>query len=135
MAKPRKPGAVDGPALQAWIGRQMDAAVNRLMRRGVVASVKVEAKPAWVLPGTLLIGKIRDQDRLVGFDWFICGDAPLSHIDSSLAATPREAARHFALQWHLDATRLGGAGADLAAKAGALYELVDEDVFWQQGAS
>ncbi|MDT8321291.1 MAG: DUF4826 family protein [Xanthomonadales bacterium] len=119
--------------LQAWIKQRLDAAVQTLMKEGVVESIVVEAKPAWVLPHTLLIGKIRDQARLGGFTWFICGDAPLTHAESSVAATPREAARHFALQWQLRASREGMAGEALAIRAGALYQIVEEDAFWQTG--
>ncbi|MCU0988836.1 MAG: DUF4826 family protein [Xanthomonadales bacterium] len=118
--------------LNAWVKQRMDGAVRELMQRGVVEDVVVEAKPAWVFPFTLLIGRIRDQSGRAGFDWFICGDAPLSHVDSKMAATPREAARHFALQWQLDATRAGEAGADLVKKAEALYELVQQDALWQR---
>jgi hypothetical protein len=130
---PEIPPAATDEQLQAWVKQQLDAAVQVLMKQGPVESIVVEAKPAWVLPYTLLIGKIRDQARLGGFSWFICGDAPLTHADSSVAATPREAARHFALQWQLTAARQGKAGEDLAIKAGALYQIVDEDTFWQQG--
>jgi hypothetical protein len=119
--------------LQAWVKEQLDAAVQVLMKQGLVESIVVEAKPAWVLPYTLLIGKIRDQARLGGFSWFICGDAPLTHADSSVAATPREAARHFALQWHLQAARQGDDGNALAEKADALYQLVEEATLWNLG--
>jgi hypothetical protein len=100
----------------------------------VVESIVVEARPAWVLPYALLIGKIRDKSPSGGFDWFICGDAPLTHVHSSKAGTPREAARHFALQWQLDAARQGPAGAALAEKAGALYQIVEDVSLWRQGS-
>ena len=116
--------------LQAWIRQQYDTAVRELMKRGLVESIVVESRPAWVLPYSLLIGKIRDQSRRGGFDWFICGDAPLTHADSSVARTPREAARHFALQWQIDAARQGQTGAGLAEKAGALYQIVEDASFW-----
>ena len=116
--------------LNAWIKQALDAAVQQLLARGLSDSVVVEAKPAWVMPYVLLIGRFRDHGRQTGFDWFICGDAPLSQVSSKVAATPREAARHFALQWQLDAARAGAAGAELAKKAEALYELVQQDALW-----
>lgn len=116
--------------LNAWIKQALDAAVQQLLARGLSDSVVVEAKPAWVMPYTLLIGRLRDHGRQTGFDWFICGDAPLTQLSSKVAATPREAARHFALQWQLDAARLGDAGVALAQKAEALYELVQQDSLW-----
>jgi len=116
--------------LNAWIKQVLDAAVQQLLARALSDSVVVEAKPAWVFPYTLLIGRFRDHGRKTGFDWFICGDAPLSHVSSKVAATPREAARHFALQWQLDAARLGEAGVELVRKAEALYELVQQEALW-----
>jgi hypothetical protein len=119
-------------ALNKWIKQRMDEAVHELLDRGVAESLLVEAKPAWVFPFTLLIGQLREQGRTAGFDWFICGDAPLSCAPSSVAVTARDAARHFALQWQLDAVRQGEAGNELAQRAGALYELVENDSLWQE---
>lgn len=119
-----------GDKLNAWVKEELHRAVQQLGELGVVGSMVVEAKPAWVLPFTLLIGRVREKSRLVGFDWFISGDAPVTHADSSVAGTPREAARHFALQWQLKAARQGEAGDDLAKKAEALYELVEDDELW-----
>lgn len=117
--------------LDAWIKEQMKAAVPALIDLGLAEAAVVEARPAWVFPYTLLIGQCRDRGRSSGFDWFICGDAPLSHVSSEKAATPRDAARHFALKWQLDAARQGDAGEALARQAEALYELVEEDSLWQ----
>jgi hypothetical protein len=117
--------------LQAWIKQQMDASVPELIKLGLADAVVFEARPAWVFPYTLVIGQCRDRGREKGFDWFICGDAPLSHVGSDVATTPREAARHFALNWQLEAARQGEAGAALAEKAEALYELVENDGLWE----
>jgi hypothetical protein len=127
--------AVPNEKLNAWIKQHMDSAVRELMDLGLAEGVIVEAKPAWVFPFTLLIGRLREHGQLGGFDWFICGDAPTSHVSSTVAATPREAARHFALQWQIDAARQGDAGEDLARKAEALYELVEQDSLWEQMGS
>lgn len=116
--------------LNAWIKEQLHTAVRQLGDLGVVESMVVEAKPAWVLPYTLLIGRVRERSRLVGFDWFISGDAPVTHADHTVAKSPREAARHFALQWQLRAARQGDAGEELARKAESLYEIVEDDEFW-----
>jgi len=120
-----------GEELEAWIKQQLAAAVEELTGKGLVDSIVVEAKPAWVLPFVLLIGKVREQGRAEGFDWFIYGDAPTTVALSTVAVTPRDAARHFALQWHLEASRKGEAGAELARRAEALYELVEENTLWQ----
>jgi hypothetical protein len=101
------------------------------MDRGVVDSLIVEAKPAWILPFQLLIGKVRSRGDSGSFEWFICGDAPTDHLHSSLAETPREAARHFSLKWQLEASRTGSDDL-LSEKAEALYEIVDREEFWDR---
>jgi hypothetical protein len=125
----------DDANLQAWIKDRLQQAVVELGERGVVDSLLVEAKPEWVLPNTLLIGRIRERGRKTGFDWFICGDAPLTHAEHTVASTPREAARHFSLQWQLKAARESNSGDELAQRAEALYELVEDDRFWDDSDS
>jgi hypothetical protein len=122
--------APNDKALRAWIKEQLQSAVRQLGELGVVESMLVEAEPTWVLPFTLLIGRVREKGRALGFDWFISGDAPITHADHTVAKTPREAARHFALQWQLRAARQGDAGEELARKAESLYEIVEDDEFW-----
>jgi SAM-dependent methyltransferase len=117
--------------LKAWIKQKLEMAVHDLMDRGVVESIMVEAKPAWVFPLKVLIGKIREKNQAGGFDWFICGEVPTDHVHSSLASTPREAAKYLALKWQLDATRQDS-DSGLVEKAQALYELVNEESLWQQ---
>jgi len=116
---------------KTWVKQQLDRAVNELMDQGFIESLVVEAKPAWVFPSRILIGKIRERGKAGGFDWFICGESPTGLAPSSLASTPREVARHFALKWQLDAARQKDDGP-LAEQAEALYQLVDEGSLWQQ---
>lgn len=120
-------------AHRAWVKQTMDDAVQELMDRGVVESVVAESRPSWILPFTLLIGQVREHGDTEGFDWFICGDGPTTVATSKVAATPREAARHFALQWQLQAAREGGDGGGLSQKASALYELAEDEEFWESG--
>jgi len=117
--------------LQAWIKQRLDAAVQEITERGLMDSVVLEARPAWFLPFSLLIGQVREHGRGQGFDWFICGDGPTTLAHSTVAASPREAARHFALQWQLTAARQGSGESELSQRAGALYELVEDAAFWQ----
>jgi len=135
--------------LKAWTKKQIDAAVRKLTGPGAIDSIIIEAKPAWVLPFQILIGKIRAHGQLTDFDWFICGEVPTDTLESTVAPTPREAARHFAMKWQLEAARhqdltgqesrgtepeSGGEdpGEQLAFKAEALYSLVDDARLWQQ---
>ena len=133
--------------LNAWTKKQLDASVRKLMDLGVIDSMVVEAKPAWVLPFQILIGKIRAHGHAKDFEWFICGELPTDFLESSVAATPREAAKHFAMKWQLEVARhkdlpaqdspgpvlqLSESGSQLAETAEALYELTDDEGLWLQ---
>lgn len=141
-----KPGREE---LNAWMKKQLDAAVRKFMDQGAIDSLIVEAKPAWVLPFQILIGKIRPQGQSREFEWFICGEIPTDYLASSVAATPRETAKHFVMKWQLAAARhqekteqnpsetttesqQEGLGRQLADHAEALYELVEDDRLWLQ---
>lgn len=126
--EPRKP--VDAE-LQEWIEQHLDEAVHELTRKGLVAGIVVEAKPAWIFPFKVLIGRIREQGRAGAFEWFIRADGvPTAHAGSPVATTVREAARHFALRWQLDAARMEAGGDELAELAEALYRWVETPELW-----
>jgi hypothetical protein len=81
---------------------------------------------------------IREQDQRKGFDWFISGDFPTARVSSSVAPTPRDAARHFALKWQLEAKRVedtlnteSESVTNLVQRAQSLYELVEQDALWE----
>lgn len=120
--------------LKAWIKEALDGAVKELTGKGYFDGLLVEAKPAWVFPERILIGKIRGQGVQTGFYWFICGDLPTDCIDSSVASAPRDAARYFSLKWQMDAARKGESGHELSEYAEDLYELADEPSLWLTGA-
>ncbi len=134
-------------AFIAWKKKQLNAGVNEMMRLGVVKSALVEARVLWSLPHKVLIGQLRESNQHNQFIWLIAGDFPTDHLESSVATTAREAARHFALKWHLDAARYqhlarqnvsdrnpridwDDIGQNLADKAEALYAVVDDDHWW-----
>jgi hypothetical protein len=135
--------------LKTWVKTQLDSAVWKLIDQGDIKGLMVEAKPAWALPFQILIGKIRAQDESKEFKWFICGEVPTDFLESTVATTPREAARHFAMKWQLQAARyqnskghnLSGPapessqddpGNQLVDKAEALYALAGDAGLWQQ---
>ena len=119
------------------------------MAREVVDGLIVEAKPAWVLPFQILIGKVRAQGQSGSFEWFICGETPTDYLASSIATTPRDAAKNFAMKWQLAAERFKqraeqnptpsnsepqqeNPGKQLIDHAEALYGLVEDDRLWLQ---
>lgn len=118
----------------AWARETFDKAVQVIIDRGVLDGALVEAKPSWALPNKLVVGQVRETNESTGFNWVICGHLmPTDHLGSGVATTPRDAARHFSLKWQLDATRAKEPSvADiLIARAEELYEIVEDDSFWQ----
>ena len=118
--------------LAAWVKQNFDKAIEDLIDSNVVESLLLEAKPAWVFPFSILIGKVRENGHAGDFLWFICGEGPTDSIPGSCAASPREAARHFALKWQLDASRDERLNEELSERAGALYQLADDEKLWVQ---
>jgi hypothetical protein len=116
--------------LKDWTEKALKTAVEELLDRGITDTPLVEARPAWVLPFQILIGKIREQGDDAGFWWFISGDLPTDHAESSVAASAREAARYFALRWQIRAANDADAGSQLAQRAEALYQLAEDDRLW-----
>lgn len=138
--------------LDTWIKKHLDASVKKYMKQGNIESVMVEAKPAWVLPFQILIGKIRTPGSSNEFFWFICGEVPTDYLESSVAFAPRDAAKHFAMKWQLAAARhqqkveqnpatiaqssqQEDPAAELVTQAEALYGLVEDDRLWLQQSS
>lgn len=142
-----------GPAeLEAWTKKTLNTAVHKFIKQGNIDSLLVEAKPTWALPFQILIGKIREQESAKEFYWFICGEIPTDYLSSSVASTPRETARHFAMKWQLAAARHQSknesdleattqqaqqkdSAAQLVEWAEALYEVVEDDRLWLQQSS
>ena len=82
------------------------------------------------------------------FIWTISGESVITdYIAGNMAATPKDAARHFALKWQMDADRLREVGKSkgptgdaqsqmssyankLIQDAGSLYDLTERDEVW-----
>ena len=133
-----------------WAREITDAAVNEIMDKGVIDAEIFEARPVWWLPFRIVIGQIRDTHRQTASVWIIGGHVPTDYVSTDAAPTPRDAARHFALKWQLDAARykdpnvqeqLGADHKDdwerigevLARTAEALADLAADDRHWQPG--
>jgi hypothetical protein len=116
--------------LKDWTEKALKTAVEELLDRGITDTPLVEAKPAWVLPFQILIGKIREQGDDARFWWFISGDLPTDHVESSAAASTRDAARYFALRWQIRAANDKDAGSQLTGRAESLYQLAEDDRLW-----
>lgn len=114
----------------AWGKGRLSAAVDELSDQGIISSPFVEARIVWMLPQQLFIAELRESSTSPPALWMIGGDdVPADHLDVMLADTPRDAARHFGLKWHLAAAR-EDANEALAEKAELLLALVEADDAW-----
>ena len=133
-------------AFDEWVQRELNSHATHLFKAGLIDG-RVEVAIAWALPGRLCIGTVASKaDKGKAF-WVISGDVPTDHLDLKQAATAREAAKHFALKWQLQAVRLAesqavgshdddprvftAASTELTRKAEALYALTEQDEHWQ----
>jgi hypothetical protein len=119
-------------AVQAWAKEHVDRAVADLMKSGEVSGSMIEGRPAWAMPDRFVIGQVRDKHNLGGFIWIIAGDFKTDRIGSSVAATPRDAARHFALKWQLDAEKADGKDEELVKRAEDLYAMTEHNGAWDE---
>jgi len=138
----------DKEQLKNWYKPLLDNVVQEMLKRKAVAATAVEANPVWVFPFKILIAKVWGMGEKTRFIWTISGeDVITDHIPGKLAATPKDAARHFALKWQMDADRLlalgknkkpGGGSQEsmgnyankLIQNAESLYDLAERDDIW-----
>lgn len=127
----RKIGELEGQEeLAAWIKKNINDSVSYLMGQSLFDSVMVEAKPVWVYPFGVLIGMARGKELTGQTVWFINDGERKDHLSGGEVSTPREAARHFALKWQMDASRGEAIDTELVKKAEALYEFSENDLLW-----
>lgn len=134
-----------------WVHDALDTAVERITSLGIIPGDLVEARPIWSIPNRVMIGQLREKRNPATAYWIIAGAGPTDFIDLAVAATPRDAARHFSLKWQLDAARYADPGTKkvqdipqqewdrlataLRAQAEALYALSDNADLWQEPGS
>ena len=142
----RLSGEEQNRAFEDWVQRELNGHATHLFKAGVIDG-RVEVAIAWALPGRLCIGTVASKTDKDKAFWVISGDIPTDHLELKQAATAREAAKHFALKWQLQAVRLAesqavgrhdedprvfaAASTELTRKAEALYVLTEQDEHWQ----
>lgn len=131
-----------------WAKDCLDEAVITASKTGILEGITFEARVAWTLPNRIVIGQIRDSGPSRRELWIIAGEVPTDCIDASTCATPRDAARHFALKWQLGAEQLRDpverakrplkpvsdwvtVADELEQVATDLYALAEEDRAWK----
>jgi len=149
MDEKQNTGNSESSELDGWIKKNQNAAIQKFVEKYKVNSPAIEAKPSWMLPFDILIGKIRVKEMYDDFKWFICGEIPTDYLESSAAKTPKEAARHFCMKWQLTASRYDENNKNqdasqtnqddivqnLIDQSERLYSLVEDERLWLEKKS
>ena len=138
-------------AYAEWTKGQLSGMVDHI-RSSDLFHDEVMGHAVWTLPHQLFIGKAWSKADKKKSYWIISGDqVPTDHIDSSVAKTAREAAKHFTMKWQMQSVRLEQLGdgtgestgesseeidwlkvaGGLQAQAEALYGLVENEDAWK----
>ena len=134
---------------RAWFKAELDKVVDRMIKEKAVDGVAIDAAPVWAMPNQILIARVWSSAQKSQFIWTISGPGVITdHITGSMAAGPREAARHFSLKWQVDAeklmksaenpsmkdpvrTELKNQADRLVSDAEALFDLTMRDEIWR----
>ena len=142
----RNPEEVE--AFTEWAQNHI-ANMGRYVHTNGLLTGELRGHCVWAMPGRIFIGKIWPADDRTKALWVISGEIVTSdHIAANLADTARDAARHFALKWQLQADRFASGlgvtdedagpeadswrevGEQMAARAEALYAVAEKDELW-----
>jgi hypothetical protein len=138
-----------------WLKEEVQGMSRHVYTSGLI-STEATGHCVWAVPHLVFLGQIWPKDERSKKYWVISGlDLPTDHIEKELAATPRDAVRHFSMKWQLQSSKvaeLGEHGNDddasssatdwqkiagaLQSNAEALYTLVERDELWdaEEGA-
>ncbi len=135
-----------------WLS-EMYSQLGRYAHSKGAIPAEADGQVVWAVPFRLLLVRVWARADRSASHWVLGGgEIPSDVIETRLAATPREAVRHIALKWQLQAARVStladdgtaapaapdGAsdvdwddmGIKLAQQAEALYALTDRDDLW-----
>ena len=133
--------AVDQEALrQEWVRTQFQKANRFLAEKGVIPS-NVLANESRYLAPYLAIWKMESKQPKKQTFWVMSGDLPSGYVDVKVAATARDAIRHFSMMWQLKAENLHKSGATkdatqmkfaqlLVSRAESLYKMHQDEKLW-----
>lgn len=140
----------EAEALRSWYTGLLDKMVKEMISVKAVSGDAVQATPVWMARNEVLIAKVWGISNESDFVWAISVDKLIAdYVAGSLAATPREVARHFALKWQMDADRLVNFGSSDASNevspermqaysdrliqyAETLYDMANRDEPWEE---
>jgi len=120
---------------QQWVKKQYQIATKYLAEKGIVTSSVIVEESRYLVP-LLALWKLTAIDGKKF--WVLCGDLPSDHSSVDVAPNAREAIRHFALKWQMQAENLLQAENKeqksfahiLIGRAEGLYKLHDDENLW-----
>lgn len=120
---------------QEWVREQYQSATKYLAQKGLITH-SVADKESRVLVPILAVWKLTMTDN--SQYWVICGDLPTDYSNIGVAPNAREAIRHFALKWQMQAENLLRANEQdqsqfaqlLISRAEGLYQLYEREDVW-----
>lgn len=121
---------------QQWVKDQYQIATKYLAEKGIVTNNVAVEESRYLVP-LLALWKLTAMDGKKF--WVLCGDLPSDHSSFDIAPNAREALRHFALKWQMQAENLLQAKNEeqikfanlLISRADGLYALYDDEKLWQ----
>jgi hypothetical protein len=121
---------------QQWVKDQYQIATKYLAEKGIVTNSVAVEESRYLVP-LLALWKLTAMDGQKF--WVLCGDLPSDHSSFDIAPNAREALRHFALKWQMQAENLLQAKNEtqnefahlLISRADGLYKLYNDESLWQ----
>ncbi|BAJ01788.1 DUF4826 family protein [Shewanella violacea] len=125
---------------QEWIREHFQKANKFLAEKGIIPS-KVIADESRYLAPYVAVWKMESKQPKKQTFWVMSGDLPSDYVDVKVAATAREALRHFSMMWQLKAENLIKTGAIkeptqakfaqlLVSRAESLYQIHNDEKLW-----
>ncbi|MCL1113109.1 MULTISPECIES: DUF4826 family protein [Shewanella] len=133
--------AVDQEAMrQEWVRTQFQKANRFLAEKGVIPSNVLASESRYLAP-YLAIWKMESKQPKKQTFWVMSGDLPSDYVDVKVAATARDAIRHFSMMWQLKAENLHKSGMTkdatqmkfaqlLVSRAESLYKMHQDEKLW-----
>lgn len=126
----------------AWVRENFELANKYLAQLGIISDKIIMRESRYLIP-YVAVWKFTTQGKK-GPVWVINGDLPMDMVEQSAAKDARDAMRYFALRWQMKAeTMLQAEQATeqhrqqalyLIGRAEGLYELAEQNKFWEQPA-
>lgn len=125
---------------QQWIKTHFQKANQFLAEKGIIPA-KVYPESSRYLAPLVAVWKIESKQPTKQTLWVISGDLPSDYVDVKVAATAREALRHFSMMWQIKAEniRQSPLASDptqakfaqlLISRAESLYQIQNDDKLW-----